>query len=371
MHIKVLKSWTLRVAVFGLLINEPLLFPSVAISQDTHVSSPITTLQDNQPLPSDFLEIFQDKTVLSLITTLREIDNTERHSPYERCVYHDPLFKGNIPIFDSNCELKEEFEAIAQFLPSIDNIPAIAYLSDQELIRLKETLKKLIELETKSVYPLKSLLQDNSQLLRESAIYALSEISRSSTLVRLGVEQPILGRSAKLARLGIEQSLLEVLANDESPAVRDSAAFALARIEPRPEVIDVLIKTLFDNQKPIKIRQRAGQVLNEISLNNISLESVKFLVQGINNLGSTFNYGEISVKETNNLGLNLWINRDVNVYLVQQYCVYAKGILSDPYVAYILINENISSPSKTCDLPNRLSVRELYRIIKNSWLGNG
>ena len=202
MNIKVLKSWTLRVAVFGLLINEPLLSPSVAISQETNFSSPITTLQDDKPLPSDFIEIFQDQTVLSLITTLRDIDNSERQSPYERCVSH------GISIFDSNCELKEEFEEIAQFLPSTDNIPAISYLSNNELVRLEETLEKLIELETKSVFPLIRLLQDDSQLLRESAIYALSEISRSS----------ILDRSSKLARLGIEQSLLEVLVNDSSPS---------------------------------------------------------------------------------------------------------------------------------------------------------
>ena len=333
MNIKVLKSWTLRVAVFGLLINEPLLSPSVAIPQDTHVSSPITTLQDNQSLPSDFLEIFQDKTVLSLITTLREIDNTERHSPYKDCSYDS-----DSSMFDDNCELKR-----VRSLPSPDNIPAIAYLADNELVRLEETLKKLIELETKSVYSLKRLLQDDSQLLRESAIYALSEISSSSRLVRLGVEQPLLGRSAKLARLGIEQSLLEVLANDESPAVRDHAAFALARIKPRTEVIDALIKTFVDNRKPTGVRRYAGSILNEISLDNISLESVKFLVKEHHNLVSDFRH-------------------------CYDFSNYFKGIISEPNVTYILIQENIYSHWETfeCHYPPQ-TANWLYKQIRKFW----
>ena len=166
MNIKVLKSWTLRVAVFGLLINEPLLFPSVAISQDTHVSSPITTLQDKKPLPSDFVEIPQDTTILSLITTLREIDNTERQSPYKDCYYNS-----DFSIFDSNCELKdknelltymseEAFERIVRALPSKENIPAVSYLSEKELVRLEGTLEKLIERGTISILPLRGLLKD-------------------------------------------------------------------------------------------------------------------------------------------------------------------------------------------------------------------
>lgn len=369
MNIKVLKSWTLRVAVFGLLINEPLLSHAFEITQDTNFSSPTTTLEDNQPLPSRPIEIdiYQYQTVLSLITTLREIDNAERKSPYKDCYYNS-----DFSIFDDNCELKDknelltyisegEFEKIVQSLPSKDNIPAVSYLSDKELVRLEETLDKLIERGTISVLPLRRLLKDDSQLLRESAIYALSEISRSSKLVRPGTEQLLIDRSSKLAILGIEKLLLEVLLNDESPAVRDRAAFALAQIKPLPEVIDALIKNLFDNQKPTKVRQHAGQLLNEISLDNISLESVNFLVE-----------------KTNNLTSNLRENECLN--FTQEYRTHAQGVTSDSHVASLISKEDINMliSSKTCLIQNNLNLiqnnranhspgPDLYQAIKK-WL---
>ena len=169
MNIKVLKSWTLRVAVFGLLINEPLLSPSIAISQETNFSSPITTLQDDKPLPLRPIEIYselEDQAVSSLITTLREIDNAERQSPYQYCYYNSDL-----SIFDSDCKLKdknelltymseEAFERIVRALPSKENIPAVSYLSEKELVRLEGTLEKLIERGTISILPLRGLLKD-------------------------------------------------------------------------------------------------------------------------------------------------------------------------------------------------------------------
>ena len=363
MNIKVLKSWTLRVAVFGLLINEPLLSPSIAISQETNFSSPITTLQDDKPLPLRPIEIYselEDQAVSSLITTLREIDNAERQSPYQYCYYNSDL-----SIFDSDCKLKdknelrtyiseEEFEQIVRSLSSRDNIPAISYLSEKELVRLEKTLERLIELDTRSVYPLKKLLKDESQLLRESAIYTLSEISRLSKLLRPGTEQLLLDRSSKLAKLGIEQSLLEVLANDESPAVRDRAAFALARIQPLPEVIDALIKTLFDNQKPIKVRQHAGQLLNKISLENISLESVRFLVEETRNLDSNLRESE-------------WLNS------TQAYRIHAHEITSYSHVASIISEEEIKIliSSQTYLIQNNGATHSpssvLYQAIKK-WL---
>ena len=169
MNIKILKSWTLRVAVFGLLINEPLLSPSIAISQETNFSSPITTLQDDKPLPLRPIEIYselEDQAVSSLITTLREIDNAERQSPYQYCYYNSDL-----SIFDSDCKLKdknelltymseEAFERIVRALPSKENIPAVSYLSEKELVRLEGTLEKLIERGTISILPLRGLLKD-------------------------------------------------------------------------------------------------------------------------------------------------------------------------------------------------------------------
>lgn len=225
--------------------------------------------------------------------------------------------KQDIPPFTvEDCDIGYDTNCYPR-ITSKNEIPAIAYLSDQDWSDFKKTLDDLIELEPKtdSVLALQKMLQSKNQLLREAATYALGEIGESSKVTipnlieRLRTDESSVVRANAinaLSRLASTQTdvtsaiISSLLKKDESFEVKMAAVETLGMInEPSPSVIFAFVKVLLEDGT---MSRRVGQKLWEASLVNIGADSVEILVQSLPICCRDYKYTVIHILSTPNAG---------------------------------------------------------------------